>query len=289
MSSNILKSYFVSPDADGAKVINSNDLVAKKLERIRMVLPDVNLAGFQQMNLAEGADVVDPLDALMSDAPQEGFAEGIDAEQVIEEPVYEGPTPEELIAQAQAEIEIMKRQASEELQREKQIALQSAQREGYEVGKRQGLQECEALRAEIEQERYALQAAYEEEIDRIEPEFVRTITGIYEKIFEVGLDNQQEIVLTLLRNTMKKLDSCKNFLVHVSAADYSYVKEHKSELLSDSTQEGTTVDIIEDSMIREHECTIETINGIYDCGLGTQLSGLRNKLMLLSYDGGQES
>ncbi len=289
MSSNILKSYFVSPDAEGTKVINSNDLVAKKLERIRMVLPDVNVSGFQEMNLTEGADMVDPLDALMSGNEQEGFFEGLNAEQVIEEPVYDGPTPEELIAEAQAEIEIMKRQAMEELQRDRQIALQSARNEGYEAGKRQGLQECEALRAEIEQERYALQAAYEEEIDRLEPDFVRTITGIYEKIFEVGLDNQQEIILTLLRNTMKKLDGCKNFLVHVSAADYSYVKEHKSLLLSDSTQEGTTVDIIEDSMIREHECTIETINGIYDCGLGTQLSGLRNKLMLLSYDGRQES
>ena len=289
MSSNILKSYFVSPDAEGTKVINSNDLVAKKLERIRMILPDVNVSGFQEMNLAEGADMVDPLDALMSGNEQEGFFEGLNAEQVIEEPVYDGPTPEELIAEAQAEIEIMKRQAMEELQRDRQIALQSARNEGYEAGKCQGLQECEALRAEIEQERYALQAAYEEEIDRLEPDFVRTITGIYEKIFEVGLDNQQEIILTLLRNTMKKLDGCKNFLVHVSAADYSYVKEHKSLLLSDSTQEGTTVDIIEDSMIREHECTIETINGIYDCGLGTQLSGLRNKLMLLSYDGRQES
>lgn len=289
MSSNILKSYFVSPDAEGAKVINSNDLVAKKLERIRMVLPDVNISGFQEMNLADGADMADPLDALMAEDAQEGFYEGLNAEQVIEEPVYEGPTPEELVAQAQAEIEIMKRQAAEELQREKQIALQAAQRDGYEAGKQQGLQECEALRAEIERERYALQAAYEEEIDRLEPDFVRTITGIYEKIFEVGLDNQQEIVLTLLRNTMKKLDGCKNFLVHVSTADYGYVKENKSLLLSDSAQEGTTVDIIEDSMIREHECTIETINGIYDCGLGTQLSGLRNKLMLLSYDGGQES
>ena len=95
--------------------------------------------------------------------------------------------------------------------------------------------------------------------------------------------------MNLLRNTMKKLDGCKNFLVHVSSADYLYVKEHKNELLSDSSQEGTVIDVVEDSMVRANECTIETMNGIYDCGLGTQLSELRKRLTLLSYDGRQES
>ena len=134
-----------------------------------------------------------------------------------------------------------------------------------------------------------MQAFYEKQLDELEPMFVKTLTGIYEKVFECGLDNQQELILGLLRNTIRKLDGCKNYLIHVSTADYAYVKQHKNELLSDSTQEGIVVDVVEDSMMRENECTIETINGIYDCGLGTQLSELRKKLMLLSYDGRQES
>lgn len=289
MSSNLLKSYFVSPDAEGARVINTNDMIAQKLERIRMVLPDVNLDGFQAVNLAEGSDVVDPLDALTSEFAEEGFTGGLSAPEVVPEPVYTGPSPEELVAQAQVEIEAMKRQAMDEIAIEKQIALQSAREEGYEDGKRQAMQELEVMRGQIEQERHALRAAYEEQIEQLEPEFVRTLTGIYEKVFEVGLDNQSEIVLSLLRNTMRKLDGCKNFLLHVSAADYSYIKEHKAELMTDSTQEGTVIDIIEDSMIREGECTIETVNGIYDCGIGTHLEGLRKKLILLSYNGQQES
>ena len=167
--------------------------------------------------------------------------------------------------------------------------INSAQTEGYEDGRKMALQELETARKELEQERIQLQAEYEKQIDELEPLFIRTLTGIYEKIFEVGLDNQQEIIVNLLRNTMKKLDGCKNFLVHVSAADYPYVKEHKEELLSDSSQEGTVIDIVEDGMLRENECTIETINGIYDCGIGTQMKELRKKLTLLSYNGQQES
>ena len=133
-----------------------------------------------------------------------------------------------------------------------------------------------------------MQAFYEQQMAVLEPQFVDALTGIYEKIFEVDLENRREVVVTLLRNTMKKLDGCKNFLLHVSPADYAYVKAHKEDLLSEAIQEGTVIDIVEDGMIRESECTIETVNGIYDCGLGTQMEGLRKRLALLSYNGRTE-
>ncbi len=285
MSSNLLKSYYVSRDMEGARVINSNEIVEQKLERIRKVLPQVDLDGFQTVGPVESSNLLDPLDALTSEFEEGGLTDTVLKAEPVEQPVYDGPSPEELIAEAQAQIEAMQQQAMEELQAEQQRVLQSAREEGYEAGRRQGMQECEAMRADIEQERQRLQASYEQQIAELEPAFVNALTGIYEKIFEVGLDNQREIVVTLLRNTMRKLDGCKNFLVHVSTADYSYVKEHKADLLSGSAQEGTVIDIIEDSMIRENECTIETINGIYDCGIGTQLEGLRNRLELLAYNG----
>ena len=289
MSSNLLKSYHVSRDMEGARVINSNEIVEQKLERIRMVLPQVDLDEFQAVDFVEGSRLLDPLDALTSEFEEGGLSDNvIKAQPSVSEPVYDGPTPEELISQANAEIEAMRARAMEELQAEQQRVLESAREEGYAAGKAQGMQECETLKADIERERAQLQAFYEKQIEKLEPEFVDAITGIYEKVFEVGLDNQREIVVTLLRNTMKKTDGCKNFLVHVSTSDYSYVKEHKDELLSESTQEGTVIDIIEDSLLRENECTIETVGGIYDCGLGTQLSGLRKRLTLLAYNGKTE-
>lgn len=288
MSSNLLKSYHVSRDMEGARVINSNEIVEQKLERIRMVLPQVNLDEFQAVDIVEGSNLLDPLDALTTEFEEGGLTDNVIKAQPVAEPVYEGPTPEELIAGAQEEIEAMRAQAMAELAAEQQRVLDSARAEGYEAGRMQGLQECEALKADIEKERMHLQALYEQQVDALEPQFVNALTGIYEKIFEVGLDNQKEIVVTLLRNTMKKLDGCKNFLIHVSTADYSYVKEHKADLLSESTPEGTVIDIVEDSMMRENECTIETVSGIYDCGLGVQLEELRKRLALLSYNAGAE-
>lgn len=298
MSSNLLKSYYLNRSAEDARVIDTNDLVAQKLERIRMVLPDMPLSreGFEEVNLVAG-EVQDPADLLS----MEQAAGDEEMPAVIKGNVaYSGPDPEEIIAraksEAQKEIDSMRSQAKRELEAERASTLDTAKKTGYEEGKQLAMQEVENAwqeienaRQELEAERGRLQEEYDKKVDELEPMFVRTLTGIYDKIFEAGLVDKQEIVVTLLRNTMKKIEGCKNFLIHVSATDYPYVKEHKGDLLSESSQEGTVIDIVEDSMIREQECTIETANGIYDCGIGTQLSELRKKLMLLSYDGQQES
>lgn len=287
MSKNLLKSYYVNRNTEGTKVIDTNDMIAQKLERIKMVLPEVKLDDFYEVNLAQGNSTADPLDVLTAEFVEEDFSENIIKAQ--SEPVYTGPSPEELVAEAMTEIEAMKQQAMAEMQAERENVLQQAYSEGYEEGKRQGLHECETFREQIEQERVLMQEDYARRIEELEPQFIRTLTGIYEKVFEVGLDNQQEIIMTLLRNTMKKLDGTRNFLVHVNSKDYGYVKGHKDELVTESTPKGVVIDIVEDSMVPENECMIETANGIYDCGIGTQLEGLRKKLILLSYEGQQES
>lgn len=297
MSSNLFKSYYLNRNTDNARIINSNDMIAQKLERIGLIMPTVNAGteaegGFEPVDLYSESPVLDPAAVLSGEYDPEEMLSGViktSEPEVAPEPVYTGPTPEELVAQAQEEIEIMRANAMNEMEALRINTVNAARAQGYEEGRIQAIQELETAKQQLEQERMQMQAMYEQQIDMLEPMFIKTLTGIYEKVFEVGLDNQQEIIVNLLRNTMKKLDGCKNFLVHVSSADYPYVKEHKGELLSESSQEGTVVDVVEDSMMRENECTIETINGIYDCGLGTQLSELRNKLILLSYDGQQES
>lgn len=297
MSSNLFKAYYLNRNTEDVRVINSNEMIAQKLESIGLSMPVMNAGmgtseGFEPVDLYADSPVLDPAAVLSGEYDPEEMLSGVvkaEETEAIPEPVYEGPTPEELIAQAKEEIEIMRANAMSELDSLRFNTIETAQAHGYEEGRKEAMRELEAARMELEQERVRLQAMYEQQLDELEPMFIRTLTGIYEKVFECGLDNQQEIIVNLLRNTMRKLDGCKNFLVHVSSVDYPYVKEHKNELLSDSSQEGTVIDVVEDSMMRENECTIETINGIYDCGIGTQLSELRKKLTLLSYDGRQES
>ena len=70
--------------------------------------------------------------------------------------------------------------------------------------------------------------------------------------------------------------------MHVSKDDYSLVSERKEQLLA-NLGDSWKVDVIEDVVLGGGQCMIETENGIYDCGLGTQLEELKKKLMLLAW------
>ena len=66
-----------------------------------------------------------------------------------------------------------------------------------------------------------------------------------------------------------------SFLVHVSKEDYPYVSMQKKQIMAGATAPNSTVEIVEDMTLGKGECMIETESGIFDCGLGTQLSELR--------------
>ena len=281
MSRNLVKSYFLTRESSDTKIIDTNKLVAKKLEEVQTVLPANrgDGSGFEQVDLFENAPVADPLDVLSADRDENGDGQNPETEEET------GPSREELIAEVQKEIEAMKAQADDEIEAERQKIFSNAKEMGFAEGKKEAQKQCDAMKQELEEEKQRLIANYEEQVDQLEPKFVTTLTDIYEKIFDVDLEDKKPIVVGMLRNTMKKLDSCKNFLIHVSSEDYSYVKEHKDELVTDATREDVVLDIVEDGVMKPSECTIETANGIYDCGLGTQLEGLRKRLWLLAYDG----
>ncbi len=286
MSSNLLKAYHVIGKQDDVRVIHNNELIEEKLERIRLVLPNIEetVGGLQDEEFYEGLDA-DELAGLMEDNEYEDNNSNIIKREPEPEPepVYHGPTPEELIENAKEEIERMKARAIEELDGWRKMALDEARKAGYAEGLEKAKEEELKMVQNYEEKKVLLQKQYEQNLDDLEPKFIEVLTEIYEKIFEVDLSAHQGIVLSLLQNTMRKIDGCKNFLVHVSKEDFSFVNENKESLLTESNQADTAIDIIEDATLNKNGCMIETINGIFDCGLDTQLSELKKKLKILSY------
>ena len=120
-------------------------------------------------------------------------------------------------------------------------------------------------------------------IDELEPKFVEALTGIYEKVFNIDLSKEHDIVMHLISSTMHKIEGSSNYLIHVSKEDYPYVSMKKEEILLGALSSGSSVEIVEDMTLGLNDCIIETDGGVFDCGLGTQLEELSQKLRLLSY------
>ena len=72
--------------------------------------------------------------------------------------------------------------------------------------------------------------------------------------------------------------------MHISSDDYDEIMEHKDDLDAAISSPNTTMEIIEDPLLKENECMIESDSGVFDCSLGVELSEITRKLKLLSFD-----
>ena len=278
LSKNLIKSYQLELKEKEPIMVDTNDLVA---QRISLIFPElvqnVPKEGFQSgLNAPQ-------IDTLLLDALTEGSYEQV-PEEIVAEPVYAGPTPEELIAEAQAEIEELRKEAEKNISFLKKRSMEEGKQQGYEEGRRQAMAELEAARKEMDMQLQDIEQQYQSLIDELEPRFIQVLTGIYEEIFKVDLKDYKNILMHVIANTIRQTDGAKDFLVHVSRMDYEKVVTKKSELISQLVSKQVTVELIEDATLKENECMIETSSGIYDCGLGTQLDELTRKLRLLSYE-----
>ena len=170
-------------------------------------------------------------------------------------------------------------QAQEEADR----IREQAREQGYRDGADQAKREYEAKLGELENQRIQMEREYQELLDNLEPQMVEHLSAIYEHLFHVELGDYKKILLYLISDTMHKAENGRNFIIRVSGADYEAVSAQKEQLMKDAVYSNSTVEIIEDVLLKENECMIETEGGIYDCGLDTRLSLLRKRLRLLSF------
>lgn len=279
LSKNLIKAnQFVLKEKDPI-VVDTNELVAKKIESHIPVFEEFKPEGFQ---FGLNAPEVDPLFVDMDYIPEEGE---FPMELVPQEPVYTGPSPEELIAEAQAEIDEMRKEAEKNISFLKKRSMEEGRQAGYEEGRMQAMAELDAAKKELEIQAIAMEQEYQKLIDELEPKFIETLTGIYEEIFKVDLKDYKGILMHVIGNTIRNTEGSKEFLVHISKADYEKVLEQKESLMEELPSKSVTVEFIQDATLRENECMIETGSGIYDCGVGLQLEELTRKLRLLSYEG----
>ena len=282
---NIIKYGWVEVKEEGC-VIDSNTRMTQRMDEIKAA----------QKKQASETD---------SEMGEEGFMDGLDAETIDsleydeggnvlrapEEAEFEGPSLEEIRAQIDAELEAAREEVEQikslakvEIDAQKKQAIEEGKKLGYEEGFQMAQSEAAKIKSDLEKERRRLQAEYEEMIVDLEPRFVDAIASIYRHVFNIGIANEKEILIYLIDSTLRRVDSSKTFIVHVSQDDYAAVSARKKALTEDAINGRGVVEVVEDITLRKNECMIETDGGIFDCGIGTQLEELTKKLKLLSFN-----
>ncbi len=283
MSKNFFKSGYVRTKQNDPRVIDTNELVAKRIEELSKRLARKENEGFVAGLTAEEVVVSELLaeeDVVLSEEIENPT--GVNRNPVDAERIYAKANEEAnaILENARKEAERIKTEASNE----RVQILEEAKSAGYEEGRKQAEMEYAAKKQELQQKEQQLEAEYQAMVDELEPQFIETITGIYEHIFHVELHSYREILVHLISGTMRKAEGSREFIIHVSKEDYPFVSMQKKQIVAGTSTANGSVEIIEDLMLGKNECMIETEGGIFDCGLGTQLSELSQKLRLLSYE-----
>lgn len=281
--SNLVKWNYMNPTQEEARIIDSNERVAKRLEALAAQKQAVPSQGFVS---GLDAEVVD-MDALFQDIDEEGVPQnnvikaGEDAEAVRMQMQQE---VDSIMEEAYAEAERIKNEANALAMAERNRILSEAKSQGYAEGMEKAKKENEQLQRGLKEKAIQLEEEYQTYIDELEPRFIDTITGIYEHIFHVELEAYRDILVYLISTTIRKVENNHNFMVHVSKDDYPYVSMQKKQLAAGATSPNAMIEVVEDLTLSKNECLIETEGGIFDCSLGTQLAELGQKIRLLSYE-----
>ena len=308
-SGNLVKAFYLRRDGVEPRVIDSNSIIEEKLGDLKYSSPVYSYNEAADLSEDYGSEPVfedgldaDTLNALVGDPSDieyesEYDEEGNPVSNVIkavpsydetasEQPAeadYPDLNRDEMMAEVNAEIEAMRAQAADDIEKDRALAREEGRAEGYNEGKAMAQAEMVEAAAQIEQEKNALRQQYEDMVDDLEPKFVHTLTSIYEKIFEVDLSGHKELIINLLHNAMLHVEGSRNYMIHVSHEDYEYVVSNRDKLKTESMVAEAVIDIVEDVTMKAGDCMIETDGGIFDCSLGTELALLRKKLELLSY------
>ncbi len=291
---NLYKAGWVRVDGEEKCVIDSNSIVAERIEEWEN-LRRANAAAMPAFDEEGGEGEPEfvsgiegeELDALFTDGEgggsviKAGDVAGPDLAQIQAEAEEEA---ERIIAEARAQALEIAAQARRDADIARANAVEEGTRQGYDEGYARGLSEVDGMKQELAEKKRQLEAEFDELLEDLEPRFIETITDVYSHIFGVDLMDNRDILVHLIDSTLRKVESSRTFIVHVSAEDYPHVNMQKQALVEGAVAGRGLIEIIEDIALGKGDCLIETDGGIFDCGVGTQLEELTKKLRVLSYE-----
>ncbi|MFR2234626.1 MAG: FliH/SctL family protein, partial [Lachnospiraceae bacterium] len=157
--------------------------------------------------------------------------------------------------------------------------------EGYDQGLKAGAEEVENRKRQLEEEynlkREELDKEYQAKVADIEPKLVDTFINVFSNVTHTIAEDKKDMIIYLINSVMNNVDTCKEFVIHVSPDDYRFAINNQN-LITGALSKEVHIEISEDSTLSRNECLIETDSGVFDCSLDVQLSNLVKDIKLLS-------
>ncbi len=285
--SNLYKAHVNTNKGDVyTRVIDYNELLEQKLSALsferQAQLRRQQLEERQKQAAENGGEMPD----------QEGssaeFSEGLMGLQLETVPEMEidyveraKEQAERIMSKATADAETILKKAVQEAENLKERARKEAEDQGYAKGMERVQAQETQMRAQLDQMREEQEQAYADRRYTMEPELMDAVIEVFDQVLHTDFADHREILLYLIRRTVRHIKNSREYRVFVSSMDYADVASRKEEIMEKIGGE-VTLDIIMDESMQSGQCTIDTDEGLFECGLNVQLSNLIKDLKALS-------
>ena len=165
---------------------------------------------------------------------------------------------------------------------EKPMYIEQAQKEGYQQGKEDGIQQGYSEMADIlahAKEIVTLSKQdYEKRIESAEPIILELAIKVAEKIIGLEMKETNDTFLSIVKRTIKQARDNREVQLHVHPTQYPFILSQKEELDA-IFPKNTDFYIYPDEDLAENSCIIESESGRIDASVDSQLHELRTKLI----------
>lgn len=181
----------------------------------------------------------------------------------------------DIITNAREEAEVIKIQAGEE--------AVSIRQKAYEEGLRQAQQEIEGDRqAAIQQSQALLEEARQSKIKifrSCEADMVRLVMAVVKKVIADELKTNPDIIINILQEAIDFLDRPENITVYVNPQELDNILEVMDKgYLNDIGTNNTKMDLKADERISPGGCLLESDAGSVDAQLETRIANVNNAI-----------
>lgn len=185
-----------------------------------------------------------------------------------------------VLADARAQAELLLDSARREASEIKEKARLSGHTEGYAAGEVSAREKYDELQEKLQIKCEQQDEEYEHLINEIEPKYVDVLISLLQKITGVLIEDQDDIILYLIKSSIRNLDKSERYSIRISKED-AYVMESRKNEIRQILGDEAIIEIVEEKSLNKNECIIETDNQMIDCGFKTQLNNLIETLKLM--------
>ena len=218
-------------------------------------------------------------DKIITNAQQSAFAEvKHQTDQVSTIKKQAEDEADEIIRNAQTQANEIIREAERTHEKNVSEAKQQGYEEGHEAGYQSGKQEVQRLIDRLHIITDRIMDKRKIILDETEQQIVELVLLISRKVVKVISENQRNVVMSNVIQSLRKVKGRGDVVIRVNMADVQLTTDHIKDF-TDAVESVKNITIAEDSSVDKGGCIIETDFGAIDARISSQLSELEQKIL----------